>query len=370
VKKLVLLALLAGCGSSKMTVPGPPWLSDDAILVPGVGVTNEDCRNAICQHNENTDLVDWNGSIWLVHRTAKSQILGPNSALHVYQSKDHGETFTDVAIIPAPSDRDIRDPHFYVVGNELYIKALTRLPVTSPRDTGVDTIPVAFRSSDGLDWIPEGQIGPNGFSFWRIQKFDNVLYSAAYADGDLSVTLFTSTDGLTWTRGTDIYTVSADTPLETELVFAPDGGLSAYVRMDGTDQELLGQDGRLRTKLCTATPPYLTFDCSQEIDGQRLDGPLAIQWQGRLFFVAREHLQPSARKRTALFEISNGTDVKVWGELPSAGDTSYAGAVMLDDHRALVSWYSSNLQDDANWVVAILDATDIYTGIIDFSKLN
>lgn len=367
----LLVALpLGGCSSSTPAIPGPPWLSSTRILVPGVGVTNTDCRSAICQHNENTDLISWSGSIWLVHRTAKSQILGPNSALHVYQSNDNGATFVDMAIIPAPSDRDLRDPAFYVVGNQLFLKALTRLPVTSPRDSNVDTITVAFRSSDGVNWTNEGQIAPAGWSFWRPKLQGNTWYAAAYADGDLSIALFSSTDGINWTRGTDVYTVSADTPLETELSFAPDGGLTAFVRMDGTDQELLGDTGRLRSKVCTAAPPYSAFDCSQEIEGQRFDGPLAFWWRSRLFMVARKHLQPSARKRTALFEIMNGTDVREWGELPSAGDTSYAGVAMLDDHRALVSWYSSNLQDDANWVIAILDATDIYTGVIDLTKLN
>jgi hypothetical protein len=364
------LLLVAGCSSSKATVPGPPWLSNDAILVQGDGVTNTDCRTAICQHNENTDLIAWNGTIWLVHRTAKSQILGPDSALHVYQSMDNGNTFVDVAILPAPSDRDLRDPHFYVVGNQLFIEALTRLPVTSPRDTGVDTIAIAFRSSDGVNWISEGQIGPQAWSFWRPKLQGNTWYTAAYADGDLSIKLFSSTDGLNWTPGADVYTMSADTPVECELSFHPDGTMVAYVRMDGTDQELIGDQGRLRTKVCTAPPPYAQFDCSQEIDGERFDGPLSFTWQSRVFMVARKHLQPSARKRTALFELTNDVEVKEWGELPSAGDTSYAGMAMLDDHRALVSWYSSNLQDDANWVVAILDATDIWTGVIDLSQLQ
>ena len=66
-----LVSLLCACGGA----PGP-WLADARVLVQGVGMTNQDCRAGFCQHNENTDLVDWNGSIWLVHRTAKSQILG------------------------------------------------------------------------------------------------------------------------------------------------------------------------------------------------------------------------------------------------------------------------------------------------------
>src|SRR5262249_25057216 len=69
------------------------------------------------------------GAVWLVHRTAESQVLGPNSALHVYRSTDGGKTFAERAVIPAPSDRDLRDPSFFVVGDALYIKVIARLPV-------------------------------------------------------------------------------------------------------------------------------------------------------------------------------------------------------------------------------------------------
>jgi hypothetical protein len=48
-----------------------------------------------------------------VHRTAGSQVLGPNSSLRVYRSRDDGRHFALQAIIPAPVDRDIRDPSFY-----------------------------------------------------------------------------------------------------------------------------------------------------------------------------------------------------------------------------------------------------------------
>jgi hypothetical protein len=121
-------------------------------------------------------------------------------------------------------------------------------------------------------------------------------------------------------------------------------------------------------------PPYATFDCPAEITGQRLDGPLSFFHGSKLYMVARKHLGADGRKRTALFEITGNLeggpiDAKEIGELPSAGDTAYAGAADLDANRTLVTWYSSNIQDDENWVLGILDASDIRVGIIDFSKL-
>jgi hypothetical protein len=389
------LALLAiGCGPPDLAPPGtmdmapmlPPWLTEARILVKGDGVMNMDCRPGICQHNENTDMIVWKGATWLVHRTAKSQVLGDDSSLHIYKTTDGGVTFADVANILAPDKplamgdpmggRDLRDPCFYIVGDQLFIKALTRLPVTSTRDSFVNTVAVYSSSSDGVTWSPLAAIGPVGWSYWRIKEWAGTYYTAAYQDGDLSIAMFSSKDGINWTRGADVYTVAADTPVETELTFMPSGTMLALVRMDGTDAELLGASGRLRTKICWASPPdYAKFDCSAEFDGQRLDGPLTFFAGQRLFVVARKHLPTGDRKRTSLFEIAGTLDggpitIKEWGELPSAGDTSYAGAAPLDDHRFLVSWYSGALDLDENWVLGILDATDIWMGTIDISKLQ
>jgi hypothetical protein len=353
----------------------PSWLSDARVVVAGPDDTSLDCRSVICRHNENTDLVSWNGAIWFIHRTANSQVLGPNSALHVYKSTDDGVTFAETARIDAPSDRDIRDPHFYVVGSRLHVKALARLPVLSERDSNVDTLAMEMHTDDGAAWSPLVPMGPKGQSFWRIKERAGTFFTAAYQDGDQAVTLFTSTDGLAWTKGATVYGASADTPLETELVFMPSGKLLALVRMDGSENELLGDQGRLRTKTCWADAPYTSFDCAGELAGQRLDGPLAFFSGSRLFVVARKHLQGTGKKRTSFFELGGTLDggpltIKEWGELPSAGDTSYAGVAMRSDGKALVTWYSGSLAKDEIWLLGMIAPTNIWAGVIDFSKLN
>jgi hypothetical protein len=385
---IVLLPLSLGCGGSGASATGtgsggsggagpvlPPWLSDARILTSGETTNNDDCRTGICRHNENTDLTTFQGAIWLVHRTAESQVLGPNSSLHVLRSTDGGKTFTETAVIAAPIDRDIRDPHFYTYNGKLFIKTLTRLPVMSTRDSDVDTIAMGASSADGVTWSPLAAIGPATWSYWRIKEQMGVFYTAAYEDGDKSVSLFSSTDGVAWTQGAQIYGVAMDTPLETELTFMPSGKLLALVRMDGNDQELLGDVGRLRTKICWADPPYATFTCPAEFMGQRLDGPLSFFHDGRLFVIARKHLGMNDKKRTALFEITGDLEggalaIKEWGELPSAGDTSYAGIAPIDATRSLTTWYSGNVDKDEGWVLGIFDITDIWQGTIDFSKLK
>ena len=268
-------------GGADAAPPLPFFMPSASVFVDGHDYDDltRDCRTEMCRHNENTDMIAWNGSLWLVHRTAISQSLGPNSALHVYRSTDRGVSFRQTALLPAPIDRDIRDPCFFIVGGKLYLKALTRVtpPISaSSRDTDVDTVTVLMTSSDGVTWSDQQEIGPHGWSFWRVKEHQGTYYSAAYQDGDLSVVLYSSLDGVVWTAGPVVFGVSADTPLETELTFMPGGKLMALVRTDGTDAELLGDEGALETRVCWADPPYASFSCTEQFDGQRLDGPLTF----------------------------------------------------------------------------------------------
>ncbi|HZR83502.1 MAG TPA: sialidase family protein [Candidatus Binatia bacterium] len=364
------LAALVGC--SDAPAPDGAFLENAAILVPGVGVANDDCRTGVCRHNENCDMTRFDGAIWLVHRTALSQVLGPNSSLRVYRSED-GRSFELQSIIPAVNGRDIRDPSFYQRDGRLFIKAITRLPGIGLRDTAVDSISIETHSDDGRAWSMPTDIGPVRFGFWRVTETGGTLYSAAYEDGDLRVVLFRSQDGLHWERGAEIYGVSEDTPLETELVVVPSGRMLGLVRMDGTDPELSG-NRRLRTKVCWATPPYDAWDCPQELEGVRLDGPVAFWWRGRLFVIARKHLGLDNRKRTALYEITGELDggpigIFEHGEVPSAGDTSYAGVAAIDDHRFATAWYSSDVVLDPPWVSGIFIGSDIWQAVIDASHL-
>jgi hypothetical protein len=353
----------------------PRWLVSARVLVRG-DPGNADCRTGVCQHNENTDLIRWRGAVWFVHRTAGSQILGPNSSLRLYRSGDKGRSFRLKAIIPAPDDRDIRDPSFYPVGRRLYIKAITRLPGFGVRDKGVDSVSVDMHSSDGRRWSRPRPIGPIRWGFWRVKRQAGNYYSAAYEDGDLRVRLFRSSDGKRWRAGPLIYGVSKDTPLETELVFSPSGRrMLGLVRMDGTDPELLGNQGRLRTKVCWSVRPYRRFRCPQELHGVRLDGAVAWWWRGRLFVIARKHLKgPAIRKRTALYEIRGnfeGGHIRIVerGTFPSAGDTSYAGVARIGPSRFLVTYYSSPPREDPSWLVGFGSRTDIWKAAIDLARL-
>jgi hypothetical protein len=372
---LAVAAVAATVPASAAAGEQPAFVRSAEILVPG-DLENQDCRTGVCQHNENTDLTRWKGDIYFAHRTAGSQVLGPNSSLRVYRSENDGRSFELRAIIPAPPDRDIRDPHFYKVGKRLHIKAITRLPGFALRDTGAGSISIETHSRNGKTWSGLNEIGPIEWGFWRVVEHDGMYYSAAYQDGDLQVVLYRSRNGKRWKEGAQIYGVSEDTPLETELIPTPSGKrMLGLVRMDGTDTELFGAQGRLRTKVCWARKPFDEFHCPQELVGVRLDGPVAFWWKGRLFVIARKHIPgPDIRKRTALYEITGNLergpiDIVEHGELPSAGDTSYAGVARIGGPRFLATWYSSPPAEDPSWIEGFVGRTDIWQATLDLSRL-
>jgi hypothetical protein len=81
------------------------------------------------------------------------------------------------------------------------------------------------------------------------------------------------------------------------------------------------------------------------------------------------------RKRTALYELRGNFEggpvsIREWGELLSAGDTSYAGVAPLGGSRFLVTWHSSPLAGDPSWLEGFQGQTDIWQATLDLSKLR
>ena len=57
------------------------------------------------------------------------------------------------------------------------------------------------------------------------------------------------------------------------------------------------------------------------------------------------------RKRTSLFLVTE-QGLKYLSDLPSSGDTAYAGVVVMND-QAYVSYYSSIISHDLPWLLGV-----------------
>ncbi len=332
-------------------------------------VTNQRIVYSDGLHNENTDLVSWNGATWLVFRGGETGQTGsPKARLKVFRSDDLGDTFTMTAEIFMP-DRDIRDPKFLVQDGKLVIYAISRVPGGHLRDLGGLAWTVRAESDDGVTWTdPPVKIYYELWGFWRFVRHGDLWYATGYNDGDTQVGFFSSPDGIAWQKVSLIFDSEPDVPSEAELRFFGDRAVS-LVRLDNGAS--LVEEGH--TAVCLADPPYATWDCGRQFD-KRLDGPVWFEHDGRQLIVARKHL-PQSHKRTALYEILGDMadpqaplELNELFELQSAGDTAYASVLPLGGAQYLVSWYSSVVGEDPIWAKGMITPSDIWLAWLDLGK--
>ena len=285
--RAALLALLiAGCGSSP-TSTAPPWLPDAHVSVGGLGVTNHDCRTGICRHNENTDLIAWHGAIWLVHRTAESQILGPNSSLHVYRSTTAARLRRDARDHPG-ADRS-RHPRSALLRRRRQAPHQGADAAAGDRRCATPTSTPsrsARRRTDGVDLDARSPRSARTLELLAHQaEHGGVLLHGGVRGRRQDGRAVPSTDGAQrGPRGADVYGVAADTPLETELdASCRRASCSRWCAWTAPTTSCSATRAGCAPRSAGPTPPYDAFTCPPELDGQRLDGPLTFFWHDRLF---------------------------------------------------------------------------------------
>ena len=356
------MMLVSACASGS---PAPP-------RKPTTGfVSNQRIVYTDGLHNENTDLISWKGSTWLVFRGGETAQTGsPHARLKIFRSDDRGDTFAMTAEIFMP-ERDIRDPKFVIQNGKLVIYAISRVPGGHIRDDGGLAWTVRTETNDGVAWTTPVRVYDETWGFWRFVKHDGTWFATGYNDGDVKVGFFESTDGIHWKQDSLIYDSEPDVPSEAELHFYGDTAVS-LVRLD--NGPTLVDNGH--TAICVANKPWTSWSCERTLN-TRLDGPNWFTTEdGRQIVIARKHL-PDGRKRTAVYELNGdltdpgaSVDLVELAELKSAGDTSYVGVLPLENNQYLVSWYSSTLADDPIWLEGMVAPSDIWLAWLDFDKLK
>jgi hypothetical protein len=354
---LVLILALAG------------WLllrPNQSRLDPALGIESWEIV-ADGEHNSNTDLIWWKDAFLLVHAASPYHLGTPRSRLLVKRSPD-GRSFETLARLQVPG-MDIRDPKLAVIGGRLLLYAL---PNDSLYATPEGTMLAS--SEDAVNWTPFAPVGPPGWLFWRPKTLDGMTwYVPAYWHEHGESILLRSQDGVSWEQVSVIHRGEAND--ETDIEFLPDGRLLATARLEVEPDTLLG-NAAASTLLAVAEPPYTSWSKTKSTV-TRLDGPALFSHDGRIFAVAR--FQPGARgyltqlgsvfsrKRTALFEIKPES-IDWLSDLPSAGDTSYAG-VVLRDGFLWTEYYTSRTDRDYPWLLGMFLPTDLWMARIPLAAL-
>jgi hypothetical protein len=321
------------------------------------------------QHNSNTDLVAWGDDLLLVHATSPWHLGSTASRLLVKRSSDGGRSWEELARLGIPG-HDVRDPKLVVIDGVLFLYALPNLGRAA---TPIGT--VLATSRDGRAWTDFEPVGPEGWLFWRPKTRDGRTWyvSAYWKDHGRSI-LLRSEDGRAWERVSTIH--EGDGNDETAIEFLPDGRLLATARLEITPDTVLGNDDA-GTALAVADPPYVEW---REVFTPiaRLDGPVLFRHAGAVFAVARWQPPPHGglwkqggtlvRKRTGLYRVEPQRLVYL-SDLPSAGDTSYAG-VVLRDGALLTEYYTSRIDRDYPWLLGMFLPTELRMARIPLDGLE
>jgi hypothetical protein len=261
-----------------------------------------------------------------------------------------------------------------VIGGRLFLYALPNDSVyATPEHTVYATSPDGGRTWS--DFAPVEGPETAGWLFWRPRSRDGrTWYVPGYWHAHGASALFRSSDGVRWTKVSTIHEGGAND--ETAVVFLPDGRLLATARIEVAPDAVLGHRDA-HTVLATAEPPYRTWRRT-ESRVTRLDGPVLFRDGDTVFAVARYQPPPHgpltrmastlSRKRTSLYRVE--PERLVWlSDLPSAGDTSYAGIAVRDD-TLFVEWYTSRIDRDYPWILGMFLPTEIRMARIPMAALR
>jgi hypothetical protein len=320
------------------------------------------------QHNSNTDLLYWRGAFYLVHAASPYHLASAQCRLVLLRSLD-GRSWERIARLDA-APQDIRDPKLAVIGDRLFLYALKNVAINPEPYTTVYT-----SSADGVVWEPLREIEPHGWLFWRPKSRDGVTwYVPAYWWEHGRSALFASEDGAHWRLVSQIYEGGRND--ETDIEFLPDGRMLATARLEYSESPFGHPSGATLIALSDLT--YQKWEKQLESTVTRLDGPNLFAWRGKVYAVGR--YQPEVRgpyawqgsaftrKRTALFAVSeNGLTYLT--DLPSSGDTSYAGVVVKDD-VLYTCYYTSDIRRDPVWIVGMLDPSSIRMACVPLADLE
>lgn len=287
------------------------------------------------KHNAFTDLIRFHDQWFCVFREASEHVSG-DGALRVIRSTD-AKNWTSAALITSDV-ADLRDAKITVTPDQqLMLSGAAAMHDASQYKHQS----MSWFSDDGETWSEPVLVGERDNWLWRVTWHEGQAYGVGYStnnDADRLAKLFRSPDG-------KHYEVIVERlfdqgyPNETSLVFTDDETCYCLLRRDADSRT--GMFG-------TSQPPYTEWTW-QDL-GIHVGGPQMIQLpDGRLIAAVR---LVDGRTRTSLCWIEpEGAKITEFLELPSGGDTSYAGMVWHED-RLWVSYYSAH-EVNAKFTTAI-----------------
>lgn len=277
-------------------------------------------------HNAFTDLVLYRDKLYCVFREASAHV-SPDGALRILCSEDGGTQWHSVALIQLDF-ADLRDGKLLAAPDGLYLFSGAALHP----EQGSGMRSYCWQSLDGVDWSAPTMVAKEKEWLWRVTSHEGKFYGICYYphEHDGYVALYTS-QGDTEFRPLVPRLSQAGYVNESGLVFDAQNRAICLLRRDPlwqTDERAL---------LGISHPPYTQWQW--QVTNCRIGGPVSFIYQGQHYAVVRLY---DGRVRTSVVSIDLQTgQITEKLVLPSGGDTSYAGIVLVQEQLWL-SYYSSH----------------------------
>ncbi len=296
---------------------------------------------------------------------------------------------------------DIRDPKLGIINDRLYVFALLNKRFDpEPYKT------IVAHSDDGIAWTSFEDVAPAGWLLGRPVTTDGISwYAPAHRIDTGTAVLLRSTDGMNWSIYSTVFEGKQERADETAIHFLQNGFLVAVTRLEA-GSSLFGSE-QAATLISISSPPFTHWTEVTRSRLTRLDSPVLFSLALRgtqengsdehLYAVGRRQTRVRApfekqgsafgRKRTALFRVNlpllnhdllghvtTDNDAGFSGlvhlaDLPSSGDTAYAGVVVRHG-KVNISYYTNDPHTDYPWVFGMLCPTRIQITVFDVENLK
>lgn len=327
---IVLLPLLCGCQGGKAKKSDSQEITYSVQKIWDQGT-----------HAAFTSLIEFNGKYYCSFREGYSHIFDENGDalghIRVLESKD-GNTWESV-LDTGLEGIDCRDPKMCVTpdgrimlifgGSTYRNKELIKRQgyVMFSKDGRTFTEP------EKLVYDPQPSTEPSNW-LWRVTWNGDKGYGVSYGltdEGGRTLILYETKDGINYSQ-VKYFDVEAF-PNETTVRFLPDGKMMMMVRYDDY------HGGECNGKWGVAEPPYTDWEFKDM--GLRIGGPDFLSLEDGTILAGTRSYLIGKHCKTILLRGNLDGDFQEVLTLPSDGDTSYPGMLVVGD-ELWVSYYSQD----------------------------
>lgn len=291
-----------------------------------------------------TDLVRWKGHYYCCFRHAEQHAILPYGDVFIIRSGDLEQWDVCAKLTTGLDDRD---PAMVVDGDRLWVYFGSRYRETDTAGEPVQngkayTQSHASYTTDGTSWHVPIPVYERDYWLWHPYRFEDGFYCAAYtpiADRDKRwLDFLRSDDGVTWAH---VSNMASDGDCgETGLYRYEDGRILAAIRRGA---KYTG------THFMEAAPPYTSW--TRWSVPHDMMAPNMAKVGDVLVGAGRtcrkepgvDYGTTKGIANTHVYMIDPDTKTtEHLMQLPSGGDTSYCGMVVLDERTLLISYYSQH----------------------------